>query len=90
MPALIDWTTTMTAKSDPGGAKEQTTIRIYRDTAKKIGKLAALVEKAVPDVIDELVLELLDHQLLTAMDQERDGIQGRKGKPPRKPRGDSA
>lgn len=50
----------------PEGRRQQTTLRAYADTAKKLNQLAILRDVSVHDLIDELFTELLDNELIVA------------------------
>jgi hypothetical protein len=50
----------------PEEKKQQTTVRAYTHTAKKLNQLAILKDMAVHDLIDELFTELLDNELIVA------------------------
>lgn len=63
--------------------RDQTTIRIYVGTSRKIKKLAALREMSIPEMVENLLRDLLDHELLEASEQQ--AAESRASLPKKKP-----
>lgn len=53
----------------PGDA-EQTSLRVYRRTQRKLKTLAAMRNVTMHDLLDRLVNDILDHELLAEMERQ--------------------